>query len=86
MSNIILAELLDVICKQEIVRIYLVRKYESEGYDHVCTGNPLDILEGSHYIFLVDSNLRVVDVSISEDPDYGNILDIVVKRIKNESK
>ncbi len=82
MNNIILAELLDVIWKNEIVRIYMRRKIELEGYELLCTCTPTDILESSNFIFLVDSDVRVEDVSISEDYDYGQVLDIIVRRIR----
>lgn len=46
MSNIILAELLSVISKYDVVRIYMERKHKSEGYKYITTGKSLDILEG----------------------------------------
>ena len=80
MSNIILAELLSVIDNYDKVRIYM------QGYKYITTASPKDILEGSDFIFLIDSNIRVTYVEISYDYDYGEVLEIVVKEIKNESE
>lgn len=80
MSNIILAELLSVIDNYDIVRIYM------EGYKYITTSSPKDILEGSDFIFLIDSNIRVTYVEICYDYEYGEVLEIVVKEIDNESK
>lgn len=87
MSNIILAELLSVISKYDVVRIYMERKNKSEVYKYITTSNPLDILEGSEFIFLIDSNIRVNNVEIFPDPEYGEVIDITVKEVNlNESK
>lgn len=71
MSNIILAELLSVISKFDVVRIYMERKHKSEGNKYITTCNPIDILEDSEFIFLVDSNIRVTNVEIFPDLNMG---------------
>ena len=85
MNNIILAELLDCINYLDIVKIYMKRKHKSDGYRYIVTASPMEVLEGDEFIFLIDSNIRVTSLSIMHDRYYGLVLEIVVRRINNES-
>lgn len=39
------------------------------------------------YIFLIDSNIRVTNVEIFHDPEYGEVIDITVKEVNlNDGK
>lgn len=85
MNNIILAELLDCIYYLDIVKIYMEREHKSEGYKYLVTASPKDLLEDDEYIFLIDSNIRVTALTIMHDHDYGQVIEIIVRRINNES-
>lgn len=84
MNKIILKDLLEVISEFDIVRIYKEREHKSEGFQYLTTANPIDILEDEEY--LLDSDLRVTGVSIMFDTERGQVLEIIVKEIGNESK
>lgn len=44
-----------------------------------------NILEDDEEEYLLDSDLRVTGVSIMFDPERGQVLEIIVKEIVNES-
>lgn len=88
MSNIILAELLDVIWNDEVVTIYKERVHKSEGYRYITTMGARDLLESDedYIVSLIDSNIRVTSVAIMHDHEFGQVIEIIVKEIDNESK
>lgn len=86
MNNIILKDLLEVISEFDIVKIYIERKHKSEGFKNLTTSNPRYILENEEEEYLLDSDLRVTNVAVMPDHDYGYVLEITVKEIDNESK
>lgn len=87
MNNIILKDLLKVISELDIVKIYIERKHKSEGFQYLTTASTKDILEDEEEEYLLDSDLRVTGVSIMYDNDYqGQVLEIIVKEITNESE
>ena len=87
MNNITLLDLLKIIYKDEIVRIYMERPHKSEGFQYLTTASPKDILEDEEEEYLLDSDLRVTCVSMMYDDDYqGQVLEIIVKEIPNESE
>lgn len=81
MNNIILKDLLEVISEYDLVRIFK----EREGFQYLTTASPIDILEDDEEEYLLDSDLRVTGVSIMFDPERGQVLEIIVKEIGNES-
>lgn len=85
MNNIILKDLLEVISEYDLVRIFMEREHKSEGFQYLTTASPIDILEDEED-YLLDSDLRVTGVSIMFDPERGQVLEIIVKEIGNESK
>lgn len=85
MNNIILKELLEVISEWDIVKIYKERDHKSEGFQYLTTASPRDILEDDEEEYLLDSDLRVTGVSIMFDTERGQVLEIIVKEIGNES-
>lgn len=86
MNNIILKDLLEVISELDIVKIYIERKHKSEGFKYLTTSSPRYILEDEED-YLLDSDLRVTGVSMMYDNDYqGQVLEIIVKEIPNESE
>ena len=87
MNNITLLDLLKILYKDELVRIYMERKHKSEGYRYLTTRTAYDILEDDNNEYLLDSDIRVTTISISYDSDYGcKVLEIIVKEIPNESE
>ena len=87
MNNIILKDLLEVISELDIVKIYIERKHKSEGFQYLTTASPRYILENEYEEYLLDSDLRVTGVSMMYDNDYqGQVLEIIVKEIPNESE
>lgn len=86
MNNIILKDLLEVISELDIVKIYIERKHKSEGFQYLTTASPKDILEDEEEEYLLDSDLRVTGVSMMYDYDCGQVLEIIVKEIPNESE
>lgn len=86
MNNIILKDLLEVISEFDIVKIYIERKHKSEGFQYLTTASPKDILEDEEEEYLLDSDLRVTGVSMMYDYDYGQVIEIIVKEIPNESE
>lgn len=87
MNNIILKDLLEVISEMDIVKIYIERKHKSEGFQYLTTSSPKDILEDEEEDYLLDSDLRVTGVSMIYANDYqGQVLEIIVKEITNESE
>ena len=86
MNNIILKDLLEVISELDIVKIYIERKHKSEGFQYLTTASPKDILEDEEEEYLLDSDLRVTGVSMYDNDYQGQVLEIVVKEIPNESE
>ena len=86
MNNITLLELLKILYKDELLKIYKEREHKSEGYQYLTTKPAHDILEDDVDDYLLDSDLRVTSVSVMPDNDYGYVLEITVKEIGNESK
>ena len=86
MNNIILKDLLEVISELDIVKIYIERKHKSECFQYLTTASPKDILEDEEEEYLLDSDLRVTGVSMMYDYDYGQVIEIIVKEIPNESE
>lgn len=87
MNSIMLAKLLLILCPDELVRIYMEREHKSEGYRYLTTRTAYDILEDEENEYLLDSDIRVTNISIAYDSDYGcKVLEIIVKEIPNESK
>lgn len=87
MNNIILKDLLEVIGEFDIVKIYIEREHKSEGLKYLTSSIPRYILEDEDDEYLLDSDIRVTNISIAYDSDYGcKVLEIVVKEIPNESE
>ena len=86
MNNVTLLELLKILYKDELLKIYMERPHKSEGYSYITTNSAEDILKDDEYDYLLDNEIRVVTVEIRHDPDYGFVLEIIVKEIYNESK
>lgn len=87
MNNIILKDLLEVISELDIVKIYIERKHKSEGFKYLTTSSTRYILENEEEEYLLDSDLRVTGVSMMYDNDYqGQVIEIIVKEIPNESE
>lgn len=87
MNNIILKDLLEVISELDIVKIYIEINHKSEGFQYLTTASPKYILEDEEEEYLLDSDLRVTGVSMMYDNDYqGQVLEIIVKEIPNESE
>ena len=86
MNNIILKDLLEVISELDIVKIYIERKHKSEGFQYLTTASPKDILEDEEEEYLLDSDLRVTGISMYDNDYQGQVLEIVVKEIPNESE
>lgn len=87
MNNITLLDLLKILYKDEIVKIYMERLHKSEGYRYLTTIPAYDILEDEENEYLLDSDIRVTNISIAYDCDYGcKVLEIIVKEIPNESE
>lgn len=86
MNSIILAKLLIILYPDEIVKIYKERDHKSLGYQYLTTKPAHDILEDDEDEYLLDSDLRVTNVAVMPDHDYGYVLEITVKEIGNESK
>lgn len=84
MNNITLLDLLKILYKDELLKIYMERPHKSEGY--ITTNSVEDILKDDELDFLLDNEIRVVTCEIRHDPDYGFVLKIVVKEIPNESE
>ena len=87
MNKITLLDLLKIIYSDELLRIYMERPHKSEGYSYITTNLVEDILEDDELDYLLDDEIRVTNISISYDCDYGcKVLKIVVKEIPNESE
>lgn len=87
MNNITLLDLLKILYKDELLKIYMERPHKSEGYRYLTTRTAYDILEDDNNEYLLDSDIRVTNISIAYDCDYGcKVLEIVVKEIPNESE
>ena len=87
MNSIMLAKLLLILYPDEIVKIYKEREHKSEAYTYLTTKPAYDILEDDEDEYLLDSDIRVTNISIAYDSDYGcYVLEILVKEIGNESK
>lgn len=86
MNNITLLDLLKILYKDEIVKIYMERPHKSEGYRYLTTMTAYDILEDDESDYLLDNEIRVVTATIIHDHDYGIVLEIIVKEIPNESE
>ena len=87
MNNIKLLDLLKILYKDELLKIYMERPHKSEGFKYLTTSSPRYILEDEEEEYLLDSDLRVTGVSMMYDNDYqGQVLEIIVKEIPNESE
>ena len=87
MNKITLLDLLKILYKDELLGIYMERPHKSEGYRYLTTRTAYDILEDEENEYLLDSDIRVTNISISYDSDYScKVLKIVVKEIPNESE
>lgn len=87
MNKIRLVDFLKILYSDEVVKIYMEREHKSEAYRYLTTKPVYDILEDEEDEYLLDSDIRVTNVSISYDSDYGfNVLKILVKEIPNESE
>ena len=87
MNSITLAKLLLILYPDEIVQIFMEREHKSEGYRYLTTKTANDILEDDNNEYLLDSDIRVTNISIAYDCDYGcKVLEITVKEIPNESE
>lgn len=86
MNNITLVDLLKILYKDEILKIYMERPHKSEGYRYITIPTPEEIFKDDELDYLLDNEIRVVTVEIRHDHDYGFVLEIVVKEIPNESK
>lgn len=85
-KKITLLDLLKILYRDELLKIYMERPHKSEGYSYITTNSVEDILEDDDLDYLLDNEIRVVTCEIRHDPDYGFVLEIVVKEIPNESK
>ena len=82
-----LAKLLLILNPDKLLRIYMERDHKSEGYRYLTTRTVYDILEDDNNEYLLDSDIRVTNISIAYDDDYGcTVLEITVKEIPNESE
>lgn len=86
MNNIILKDLLEVISEYDLVRIFKEIEQKPEHFQYLTTASPRDILEDDEEEYLLDSDLRVTGVSIMFDPERGQVLEIIVNEIDNESE
>lgn len=86
MNKITLLDLLKILYKDELLRICMERPHKSEGYSYITTNSVEDILEDDELDYLLDNEIRVVTCEIKPDPDYGFVLNIIVKEIPNESE
>lgn len=86
MNNITLLELLKILYKDELLKIYMERLHKSEGYMYITTTTPEEIFKDDELDYLLDNEIRVVSAEIRHDHDYGFVLEIVLKEIPNESK
>lgn len=86
MNNITLLDLLKILYKDLIVKIYMERPHKSEGYSYITTDSVLYILKDDESDYLLDNEIRVVAADIIHDHDYGIVLEIIVKEIPNESE
>lgn len=86
MNNITLLDLLKILYKDEILKIYIEIPHKSEEYSYITTNSVEDILEDDELDYLLDNEIRVVNCEIRHDPDYFFVLEIVVKEIPNESE
>lgn len=86
MNNITLLDLLKILYKDEIVKIYMERPHKSEGYRYLTTMTAYDILEDDESDYLLDNEIRVVTATIIHDHDYGIVLEIIIKENTNESE
>lgn len=86
MNNITLLDLLKILYKDELVKIYMERPNKSEGYSYITTDSVEYILKDDESDYLLDNEIRVVTASIMHDHDYGIVLEIIVKEIPNESE
>ena len=85
MNNITLLDLLKILYRDELLKIYMERPHKSEGYNYITTNSVEDILEDDELDYLLDNEIRVVTCEIKHDHDYG-FLEIIVKEIPNESE
>lgn len=85
MNSIKLEKLLRILYPDEIVKIYKEREHKSEAYRYLTTKTAYELLEDEDES-LLDSDIRVTNISIAYDSDYGcKVLEILVKEIGNES-
>ena len=86
MNKIILLDLLKIMYKDELLKIYMERPHKSQGYSYITTNTVEDILIDDELDYLLDNEIRVVTCEIKPDPDYGFVVEIIVKEIPNESE
>lgn len=90
MNNITLLDLLKILYRDEIVKIYMERPNKSEVCSYITSYITTDsveyILKDDELDYLLDNEIRVVTAEIKLDHDYGFVLEIVVKEIPNESE
>ena len=86
MNKITLLDLLKILYKDELLKIYIEIPHKSEVYSYITTNSVECILEDDELDYLLDDEIRVVTCGIRYDPDFGFILEIVVKEIPNESE
>ena len=86
MNKITLLDLLKILYRDELLKIFMERPHKSEGYSYITTNSVEDILEDDELDYLLDNEIRVVICEIKHDPDYGFVLNIIVKEIPNESE
>ena len=86
MNKIILLDLLKIMYKDELLKIYMEMPHKSQGYSYITTNTVECILEDDELDYLLDNEIRVVTCEIKPDPDYGFVVEIIVKEIPNESE
>lgn len=86
MNKITLLDLLKILYKDELLKIYMERPHKSEGYMYITTTTSEEIFRDDELDYLLDNEIRVVTAEIKHDSDYGFVLQIIVKEIPNESE
>lgn len=54
MNNITLLDLLKILYKDEVLKIYMERPHKIEGYRYITTNSPEDILKDDELEYLLD--------------------------------
>lgn len=79
MNNITLLDLLKILYRDEIVKIYMEIPNKAGCYSYITTDSVEYILKDDESEYLLDNEIRVVTAEIYHDHDYGIILKIIVK-------